>query len=287
MRAIGIQLKYGPWRDALVRCWKQIAKQQGFRGSDVRSRAHILTEAMRRMCLDMDGVDTSIWSESLGRNISHANGPLATLIRMGILSVKKKHLKSRQVRVGQGSGRWLCSGVLALAKAQEKVAQWVRLADACQVKAPSTCRQWVAEHARINKIFNGHHVFVNKSYMRNFVVRGLLLAAMAAAGIPKLTGAAHISLEDFGRAFPDQRGWISKLAGRRPVKTLAEFVSDLGYDGRPEFLTMHLCLLLTPSMRVNPAWLLAHRRRLCQAMFAQHECHGIFRLPALCVQDGC
>ena len=130
-------------------------------------------------------------------------------------------------------------------------------------------------------------MFENKSYMRNFVIRGLVLAAMAAAGIPKLTGAAKIQLQTFASAFPDQRGWINKLSGDAKSTTLAEFLADLDYDGRPEFLTMFMRLLLTPSTRVNPAWLLAHRHRLCKSMASQHDCHGIFRLPALRVQDEC
>ena len=285
MRPIGIQLKYGPWRDALLRNWKEVAQQMGFRRSDVEGRVQILTEALRAMCIDMDGVDASLWSASLGKNISHANGPLATLNRLGILTVKKKHVKSRRLRVGQGTGRWLCSGVLAMKRVCSRVAPWVRLADSCQVTAPQTCQEWVSEYIRVNQIFQSHGLFANKSYMRSFVIRGLVLAAMAAAGIPKLTGAAKIQLQTFASAFPDQRGWINKLSGDAKSITLAEFLADIGYDGRPEFLTMFMCLLLTPSMRVNPAWLLAHRSRLCESMVSQHECHGIFKLPALCVQQ--
>ena len=283
MRCLSIQLKYSPWRDALVNCWSKVAKQQGFRCSDVQGRARILTETLRSMCVDMDGVDTTLWSDSLGRNISHANGPLATLHRLGILTVQKRHLKSRRLRVGQGTGRWLCSGVLAITKARAHVSRWVLLADACQVVAPSTCHGWVAEQARVNRIFQNCQMFADASYMRNFVIRGLLLAAMAAAGVPKLTGAAKIDVQSFAASFPDQRCWICRLSGGRPG-TLAEFAEGLGYDGRPELLTMFLCLLLTRSMQVNPAWLLARRARLSKAMLAQRDSRGLFKLPALCVQ---
>ena len=151
--------------------------------------------------------------------------------------------------------------------------------------APHTCEGWVSEHARVNQIFQDHRTFSDKSYMRNFVIRGLMLAAMAAAGIPKLTGAAKINAHTFASSFPDQRCWIRTLSDDATCATLAQFAAGLGYDGRPELLTMFLCLLLARSMRVNPAWLLARRSRLSKAMVSQHDRHGLFRLPALCVQD--
>ena len=285
MRFLGVNLKYGPWRDALMRAWKKVVALWGFRRSDVRVRVRILTEALRLMCIDMVGVDTKPWSDSLGKNISHANGPLATLNRLGILTKHKKHVHSRRLQVGEGNGRWLCSGVLAITRARAKVARWVRLAEAYRAKAPRTCEEWVAEHGRANQIFQAHRIFENKSYMRNFVIRGVMLAAMVAAGVPELRGAEDIDARVFASSFPDQRSWISALVAANRNPTLAEFAADLGYDGRPELLSMFLCLLLTKVMRVNPAWLLAHRTHLCNAMLSQHDRLGLCRLPALCVQD--
>ena len=285
LRFLGVVMKYGPWRDAMVNAWKEVAKQQGFRRSDVSSRVRILTEALRRTCMDMDGVDTLPWSESLGRNISHAAGPLVTLNRLGILTTKKRHVHSRLVQVGCDEGRWLCAGVLAITQAHAKVSRWVRLSDACQVTAPRTCKGWVSEYIRVNQIFQDHRMYEDKSYMRNFVIRGAMLAAMARAKVPRLRGAGDIDTMVFASAFPDQRGWLHTLSREGVRDTLPEFMAGLGYDGRPEMLTMFLCLLLTKTLRVNPAWLLVHRTRLCSAMCLQHGRQGLFRLPALCVQD--
>ena len=65
------------------------------------------------MCIDMDGVDARLWSASLGKNISHANGPLATLNRLGILTVKKKTCEVTSLASGAGDGQMVvfgCSG---------------------------------------------------------------------------------------------------------------------------------------------------------------------------------
>jgi len=285
LRLLGIMLKYGPWRDAMVHAWRSIQEQQGFHGSDVGGRARILTETLRLMCKDMAGVDDTPWSESLGRNISHATGPLATLARLGILTKRKQHLHACRLQVGHTSAvRWLCSGVLAITQARSKVARWVRLADACQVRAPRTCKEWVSEHDRVNQVFEAHRIFKNKSYMRNFVIRGVMLAAMAMVDISRLSGAENIDAKFFASAFPDQRCWVRALSTNR-CATLADFVDGLGYDGRPELLTMFLCLFLAKPMQVSPAWLLAHRTRLRRSMVSQHGRHGLFRLPGLCVQS--
>ena len=285
LRFLGVMMKYGPWRDATVNAWKKVAKQQGFRRSDVSSRTRILTEALRRTCMDMEGVNDLPWAESLGRNISHVNGPLATLNRLGILTTKKRHVHSRLVQVGCDEGRWLCVGVLATMQARAKVSRWVRLSDACQMTGPRTCKGWVSEFGRVNQIFQDHRMFKDQSYMRNFVIRGVMLAAMARAKVPRLTGAGDIDTMAFASVFPDQRGWLRTLSREGVRETLSEFMAGLGYDGRPELLTCFLCLLLNKTSRVNPAWLLVHRTRLCSAMCSQHSSQGLFRLPALCVQD--
>ena len=133
-------------------------------------------------------------------------------------------------------------------------------------------------------MFQKSHIFANKSYMRNFVIRGLLLAAMEAAGVRKLSGAGDISATAFAAAFPDQRSWIRRMCAR-PGVSLAQLVASLEYRGRVELLTMVTCLLLNPRMRFSPQWFADHRRILCRHMVQQHREHGVYRLPELCVKD--
>lgn len=287
LRVLSVQLKYGPWRDAFVKCWARIAKGEEFRGLGEQGRARILVKALQSMCRQMHGCDDSVWNESLGKNISHVNGPLATLSRLGILKkVQQRRSRVRSVlKLGKmGTLRRLCSGVLEMASAKAKVLRWVKLASECHVDAPRTCQAWVAEHGKANAIFENHSLFADRSYMRNFVIRALLLAAMEAASVKKLSGSDGISAAAFAAAFPDQRSWISRMC-TRPGITLADFLASIDYHGRPELLTMFLCLLLNPRMRLKPAWFTANHQKLCSTMVEQHRCLGVFRLPELCVQD--
>lgn len=300
LRLICIQLKYGPWRDALVICWKrQAAGKQEFWRSGVgdghsADRARILVMALRDTCQQMQGRDDSVWVASLGRNISHVSGPLATMARLGIVkkmrqgSPQRMHAGVLKLGASSGTFRRLCSGVVEMASAETKVLRWVRVASGCRaVEAPKTCQEWVAEHGKVDAIFAKHRIFPSKSYMRNFVIRGLLLAAMHAAGVRKLSGSKNISAGAFADAFPDQGSWIKRMCLRQRVEiSLADFAATIDYDGRVEHLTMYLCLLLNPRMRLAPAWFSANRRRLCSSMLQQHRSSlGVFRLPELCVQD--
>ena len=113
----------------------------------------------------------------------------------------------------------------------------------------------------------------------------MLLAAMHAQGVKKLSGADAITPSEFSSAFPDQGSWMDRLQRRGCGPTLADFFQDVQYDGRPELFAMHTCLLLCRSMRLNPEWIRAHRRELTRAMLAQFSDLGLCRVPALCVKD--
>ena len=65
-------------------------------------------------------------------------------------------------------------------------AEWRRHRRLVSDSGGGTCEEWVSEHARANQIFQVHGMFKSKSYMRNFVIRGVMLAAMAVVGIPRL-----------------------------------------------------------------------------------------------------
>ena len=141
----------------------------------------------------------------------------------------------------------------------------------------------------MDMICQKQRLFPKTSYMRNFVIRGLLLAGMARAGIQKLRGIDDLSVLEFKAAFPDQGGWFTKLGeyGNNESRTvnLGDFLRSLDYDGRPEFFSMFACVLLCKCMRVSPAWLALHAHELTDAMLMQLGRRGFCRLPALCVRD--
>ena len=121
------------------------------------------------------------------------------------------------------------------------------------------------------------------TYLCAYTARALLLVAMRRAGLKRLTGADRISVENFARAFPDEKSWFTLLSGSH-TDTLHKFFEDLNYSGRPEFWSMFACLLLTRAMWRNPDWYVNHKHELKAALRSQLH-HGLQRVPALCVSD--
>ena len=281
LRILCIELKYGPWRDALVEAWT-VASQQSS-GVPGDRRPQLLRRALCDMCRRMDKYDDSVWSHSLGKNISHVNGPLATLNRIGI--TKKSKPGASGLRLGRSKcKRTLCSGVPATTKVDRKLKKIIGLASMVNVTAPRTCAEWVAEHQKADALFQKARMYPAKSYMRNFIIRGLLLAAMSRSGVQRLRGAGRMKVCDFMTAFPDQSHWLRRLSLTRDGSLAALFAS-LNYDGRPELFSMFACLLLCKAMRVSPAWLKANTRKLRMAMCSLRSQGLLYRLPTLCVQD--
>jgi len=292
LRFLSIQLKYGPWRDVFLEEWvKALPKTasvssssgSGVPGVSTQARAKRIMVALVATCRRMQSVPDRVWVESLGRNISFASGPLATLSRLGVLKTCPAD-HTRRLQLGQTPKR-LCSGVSETKRVEAMLLRWVCLADACEVQPPETCEQWVTEHKRVGQLFDEHCIFKANSYMRNYTIRALLMAAMSKGGISRLSGTGNVGTTEFARAFPDQGGWMAKLPRRGHNSSLLEFMQDIGYDGPAEMFSMFLCLLLTARMRLHGEWYAKHRCALSKIMVEQYTRNGVYRLPLLCVMD--
>ena len=289
LRLLSVQLKYGPWREALMASWRSGVRAlpggaKSLQQARVDARAKFLVKVLRDMCASMEGKDDKAWVASLGRGVSHIGGPLATLNRLKILRPSSgKHLV---LGVGKGSKRRLCSGVQECQVAAGKLRTCVKLADETIVpKAPRSCRGWVDEHFRLDAIFTKHAAFPPKKYLRNWVIRALLVASMARDGVQGLTGSDSISTAAFCKAFPDSKGWMALLSQKGSNGSLREFCQSIGYKGDLELLSAFTCLLLTKDMRKNPAWLQKHCRSLQRRMTTHVATVGMDKLPALCVRE--
>ena len=285
LRLVSIQLKYGPWRDVFVKQRVQMSRSSGSgdrsgSGAPASARAERLIDALAATRLHMQSISDDIWEESLGKNISYVCGPLAWLTQVGVLKTCPRGHK-RRLTLGRTASKRLCAGVPERKNAESMLLRWVGLADACEVQPPSTREQWVAEHERLNQVFDDHGIFKPRSYMRNYTIRALILSATS----KRSGGAASVTTARFARAFPDQGGWLKNLPRRGSNKSLQEFIDDLGYDGAPEMLSMFLCLLLTARMWRSPEWYAKHGRALTQAMVEQFQKGRVYRLPLACVED--
>ena len=298
MRLFSIQLKYKAWRDCLVQTWSaEFTRCSGVRAFDVSSRSLMLLRVFKAVSQEMNGVDDSPWAASLGQNISHVNGPLAVLSRLGVVKkIRKQHRAQKdgagrrvcKLELGQSKTlkRRLARGPREHAAAVAKLAKYVRLADAAHVeRAPTTCKAWVQEFGRLDEKFQQFGVFQPRTYMRNWLVRGVLLAALARDGVKQLKSPEHVSLREFMGCNPDSKAWIARLRVKGHTGSAKAFFQSIGYDGDPALCSMHLCLLLAKTMRKSPAWFLLHCRSLRARMFGHETAFGLMKLPALCVKE--
>ncbi len=124
----------------------------------------------------------------------------------------------------------------------------------------------------------------DNGYLLNWTIRAFLLVGMHRAGVTRLRGEAEIALPYFARPFPDSKQWFTRLRTRGQHRTLGEFFSSLGYDGRPELFSMFACLLLNREVVVNTEWLQSVACKLRRTMHELQSSHHIDRVPAVCVK---
>ena len=156
LRIISIQLKYGPWRDALVVVWKRHRKEgEGVIGR--AGRAAFIVKLLKCLCQAMHMVSMDAWVDNLGLNIGYVCGPVPTLQRLGILKKAVTGKRGRGVlcfstkenKRGQRAKR-LCVGIDEHTRARALVGKLIDLSDAVgDVKAPRTCREWVEVQQQI------------------------------------------------------------------------------------------------------------------------------------------
>ena len=107
---------------------------------------------------------------------------------------------------------------------------------------------------------------------------------MSRGGVKGLTGTSDVTTQRFSRGFPDSNNWLVYLKMPGQNASLQDFVESVGYDGRPELLSMYLCLLLTGVMRRSPAWYQANQCALRLEIRRSSPGFGIPALPEHCVK---
>ena len=123
------------------------------------------------------------------------------------------------------------------------------------------------------------------NYLKQWLARALLLCAMSRAGVRALGRTDAITVASFSQAFPDSKAWFEKLMCKGESPTLRAFFANLKYDGRPEFFSMHACLLGNYKLWVQPKWLRKNSKALQDAMLAFAAQNGFMGVPALCVKS--
>lgn len=86
LRLVSLQLKYAPWRDALLEVYKQHSSRcPGVRGC-CRQRANFMLDLLLEVCLRMDGVTCDAWHRNVSHRLWFTSGPALYLTRLHIFA---------------------------------------------------------------------------------------------------------------------------------------------------------------------------------------------------------
>ena len=120
----------------------------------------------------------------------------------------------------------------------------------------------------------------DNKYLLLWFVRTFLLLSMDQSGCRRLAGTSDINVGEFGRCFPDSRGYFQAFKNSVPHGSLKMFFDELGYKGRPELFSMYTCLLGHKSLWKNPKWLQFHAKSIRAEQRVYKDRTGVNLLPS-------
>ena len=215
---------------------------------------------------DMSGRDRSLFTMHTNRNVSHHSGWLSVQLRWKFLranprgEIKVMGLKEVRARKGLQKGQARKAKVIKLQVMKRYSVVLCRhklhLA-ACRALAvftrgvkstpPAVCLRGyimrVGLARRLAKLIQGAGALKDPtSYLFRWLVRGIFIGEMRAAGIESLRVNADLPVKELADAFPDQGEWVENVADALGATTVRGLIKALGYRRPVEFLTMDWCL---------------------------------------------
>jgi len=279
--------KFGPHRDALALAGKQSQPKTAGVADVLHSQFSAAVRA-----LSGKRVNAS-WTQNVGRKNCHHSGLIMFFWKaLGFLRPARKHDgKEDVVRLGLQQRRFrVCKLDPALRTKLESLDAFGQAL--LRAVPPKTAEQWEEEVAKLQLALKGPPRVAgfsngDSSYRSLWLIRCVLIWKMRAAGISHLRApACAITVRRFAALFPDQRGWILRLARpRHQHMQVGELFKALSYRGPPELFSMFTCLFgdtdLTAFLQTKPKeWLETHCAAIVKAR--SHPCS----LMCLCVH-GC
>ena len=238
---LSVQGTYGPWKSALLASWSQEGRPHR-NGKTLEERAADIIRIVHAACVKVSGTDLALWVRHCGRGVTYHSGFVPVLLRMRLIRSAAKG----PLHFGVAGKRYALNdkGVHTTVQGLVRVADG--LTNVLNLSPPRTCKQWL----RMYKMFcsvcestdvKGLALNSSSSYTLPWTFRSLVIPRMRSCGISSLTCPGVMKLTDFDTMFPDQGGWIQKLSAGK-ARTVHQLVTNLGYTGPLEFLTMFLCL---------------------------------------------
>ena len=296
-----IQLKYDPWRNALLSAWNMrgsteyawnavqsssLSSTMSFHDDELHARASNLHSVLVQAVRNMANTDTEAWSRNCSRVVGRHSAPERVLQHLGILeegpwavqrSVSTLALSKEQVDA-------------SVQKLKKVIWAWTRITKVIS-NAPRTCREWYTLQKAMEKELLALKVDIPRlprtkdSYVRAWTFRTLLIMRMRSQGISQLTADNDITPFKFCRLCPDQNDYMYKLYYALRPKSIEEFLSKCGFAGcPPELLSCFACFAgdsawegLGQSQYDVKSW--------TQVLHNYRKKHGLTAIPAVIISE--
>jgi hypothetical protein len=213
----------------------------------------ILTLALQLL----DGADMGPWARHVGKGVSHHHGWLMWVQRLRLVTAAKplRRNNPKPLKLGQ-MGRLFTLAPLdaAMSIRLEQLIRFGTCVRSVLLRPPRTFLCWRECIQALQTGMVESRLITRGQADKSgdkWLCRSLCLFAMARAGIPQLevlraTSSQKLApfleaqrLVELSRWFPDSCNWCDCFEGTVDVAT---FMTHLGYRGRPELLTMWLCI---------------------------------------------
>ena len=292
---ISIQLKYGPWRDALLDAWRQRGKPaaecievKALMDKGLHERASRLhSMLMLTMGLMAKRKVSEAWSSNCFRTVGRHSSPEMVLHHLGLL-----------VKDSSGEdGTWLPAKSphqveVSTQKLMKVIWAWTIVRkEIC--KAPRSCHEWLSfQRSAFKELKKKIKVDIPRLPMRGehacvrmWTLRTLMLMLMAQEGVQKLVVDNKITAWKFCSMCPDQNGHVRKLHYHSRPSIVQDFLEKCGFgDGPPELFSCVTCFA------GGMAWDgLAHSKYnvdLWNQALDTYACkHGMVAIPAVIIKE--
>ena len=255
LEMISIQLKYEPWRQALLACWREVGKPggaldvAGLKDPDLHARASrlhaVLTPTIRYMSKTQV---VEVWSSNCSRTVGRHSSPQMVLHHLGLLQ------KGGSLAFEQGSeGSW------RLASSKQEVESSVKklmklILGWCTVRkvirrAPKTCTEWCklqrSAFMALKKLkvpIPRLDVSKGHQYVLAWTLRTLMLMLMEKQGVKAARVDKKMTAWGFCSMCPDQQSYLKKMYFAIRPASVSDFLRQCGCEGmRPELFSCLVC----------------------------------------------
>ena len=300
---ISIQLKYRPWKDALLAAWVAEGRPEAttmflsLENRTLQQDARVLRSVLARAVRSINEKPVSqAWSSNCSRAVGRHSSPQMVLRHLGLLEPEGPLcFGQNDDTVPHSLGSWrLTTAPEEVRGCTRKLAKfmigWSGILAAIP-QAPRTCSQWQQAQKEAYSNLRALRFSVPRlptkgenDHVSMWTVRTYLLTIMAKEGIQRLKVDADMWTLAFCKMNPDENQHLTRMCWSFRPKSVMELLEVCGCSGlRPELFSMVACFSGDDALDDIDcsAFTAAHVQQWRRAIVAYHRQERVVCIPAV------